>query len=1056
MNDFSPKSSLNKTQQPVVTTKTPLSKNNVMSQIRYQISRGKVRHVDDALDLDLTYITDRIIAMSFPASGLDAAYRNSSIDIAIMLQEKHGNNYRVFNVSERRYDISKLNNQVLDLGWPDHLAPPLERLISIINSIDSWLSADDHNVAVVHCKGGKNRTGVVISAYIQFNKFCPSPQAALDWFALRRYYDAKFGGVTQPSQKRVMFLKHIIIHGIPNFDGKGGCRPFARIYQGYQLVHTSPVYVANSKSDSIVMNFHRLALSGDIMVKCCQKGSIPALQDTVFRCQFNIDAVNEFRLVLQKKDLDEAYKDRRFPSCCSVEFIFAPEKGDEISSQEKHLTAAFNSLISELDQEDLFSSPMQTTSTFEGRTHLMKSGSDYDQGILISKPERESGSHETEHSSARIVHLEDNSFKGLQKCHMASPSQHEGCVKSFAAPNHIPGPINGNPYALVDRTLFSKTKSNRNNNKSKMMHQSQSPKSFDLSKGINDLDNLLSDLGFLTSSCKNETSKSTMMNRDENHNIQHDGNNENKTASHQTTITSKLPTINVVGTEAITKSASVCYHEPSGRHEKEAPQKPSLPARTSSFGAVGRHHHNHRSGSLGRSDSSENGYSLADSPGNPHPKVYQSQSSESDDVFRVDGPVSPTVAEMLNELSQSPLSTESNYWRNKRTRHFTTKYDNDSESAASELSCDKTANADGAGGDGEFYQGRVRDHVKQFNRILSAPDPSKVGTGVPMPGLVQGIDFEEKISKFNYRSLAPGQCGPVPERLYMAGGPPKKIIYEADEEEHVPVEATVNETKADEALFIPCYADRPAAYYLNEHEKAKKRGMKLSNGNIHHHNHHQHSYHQDARSEEIASNEPQLHNNNHLFIENPCEIIINNNKPRARAGSDSAYEDSIRSSSVASTSLASTTQPKCPRNELSKSSGRGSHTSSITSFDDEDSSGYARIEDFPLVKEKAKKSPSPTMIESKGVIEDEVIAVSHTLPQQCLPSRLNKQLPEIKSKKDLSLAVYQTNYLPGLTNGQPTVLSSSQIDIEDESFQSEATSPAVSPAQDKAYLTLNR
>lgn len=33
-------------------------------------------------------------------------------------------------------------------------------------------------------------------------KFIFSPQAALDWFALRRFYDSKFGGVTQPSQKR--------------------------------------------------------------------------------------------------------------------------------------------------------------------------------------------------------------------------------------------------------------------------------------------------------------------------------------------------------------------------------------------------------------------------------------------------------------------------------------------------------------------------------------------------------------------------------------------------------------------------------------------------------------------------------------------------------------------------------------------------------------------------------------------------------------------------------------------------------------------------------------
>ena len=53
-----------------------------------------------------------ILAMSFPASGLESTYRNSLADVASMLRQNHGSKYMVFNVSERRYDISKLNNQV--------------------------------------------------------------------------------------------------------------------------------------------------------------------------------------------------------------------------------------------------------------------------------------------------------------------------------------------------------------------------------------------------------------------------------------------------------------------------------------------------------------------------------------------------------------------------------------------------------------------------------------------------------------------------------------------------------------------------------------------------------------------------------------------------------------------------------------------------------------------------------------------------------------------------------------------------------------------------------
>ncbi len=84
-------------------------------------------------------------AMSYPASGVESTYRNNLKDVAKMLRTKHQESYmvsrwccvqsaghllflQIFNLSERSYDISKFNNQVLDFGWPDHLAPSLERL----------------------------------------------------------------------------------------------------------------------------------------------------------------------------------------------------------------------------------------------------------------------------------------------------------------------------------------------------------------------------------------------------------------------------------------------------------------------------------------------------------------------------------------------------------------------------------------------------------------------------------------------------------------------------------------------------------------------------------------------------------------------------------------------------------------------------------------------------------------------------------------------------------------------------------------------------------------
>jgi hypothetical protein len=57
---------------------------------RHLISKHqrKARFIDESFDLDLTYITDRIIAMSFPATGMEATYRNKLDDVAAMLKEK--------------------------------------------------------------------------------------------------------------------------------------------------------------------------------------------------------------------------------------------------------------------------------------------------------------------------------------------------------------------------------------------------------------------------------------------------------------------------------------------------------------------------------------------------------------------------------------------------------------------------------------------------------------------------------------------------------------------------------------------------------------------------------------------------------------------------------------------------------------------------------------------------------------------------------------------------------------------------------------------------------
>lgn len=88
----------------------------------------------------MTYITERIIAMAFPASGFfEKTYRNSIDDVASYFNEYHPQNYMVINVSSRRYNYAPFENRVIEYEWPDHQAPPITTLFDLANRAYQFL-----------------------------------------------------------------------------------------------------------------------------------------------------------------------------------------------------------------------------------------------------------------------------------------------------------------------------------------------------------------------------------------------------------------------------------------------------------------------------------------------------------------------------------------------------------------------------------------------------------------------------------------------------------------------------------------------------------------------------------------------------------------------------------------------------------------------------------------------------------------------------------------------------------------------------------------------------
>uniref|UniRef100_A0A8D3BN24 Tensin 1 n=1 Tax=Scophthalmus maximus TaxID=52904 RepID=A0A8D3BN24_SCOMX len=282
--------------------------------------------MEESYEVDLVYITERIISVSFPAGADEHSYTTNLKEVATMLRSKHGEHYLMLNLSDRRNDLSQLNHK---FGWPDHHAPALDKICSMCKAIDTWLNGDPHNVVVLH------------------NKVKHADQA-LDRFAMRRFYEDKALPVGQPSQRRYvqyfngllsghikinnkpLFLHHVIMHGIPNFEAKGGCRPFLKIYQAMQPVYTSGIYnVQGDSNTSICITIEPgLLLKGDILLKCYHKRYRNPNRDVIFRVQFHTCAIHDLGVVFGKSELDDTFKDERFPEYGKVEFVFsyAPEK----------------------------------------------------------------------------------------------------------------------------------------------------------------------------------------------------------------------------------------------------------------------------------------------------------------------------------------------------------------------------------------------------------------------------------------------------------------------------------------------------------------------------------------------------------------------------------------------------------------------------------------------------------------------------------------------------------------------------------------------------------
>uniref|UniRef100_A0A8C9YTM6 Auxilin n=1 Tax=Sander lucioperca TaxID=283035 RepID=A0A8C9YTM6_SANLU len=205
-------------------------------------------------ELDIAYITSRIIVMTYPAESVQIGYQNHIEDIRSFLDSRHADHYTVFNLSQRNYRGAKFSNRVSECNWPSRQAPSLHNLFAVCKNMHNWLKQNPKNVCVITCSDGRALSGVLVCAMFCFCHLFNNPIPAMQllsakrpgsglWPSHHRYIGYVCSMVSEkpslPHSKPLM-IKGLTITPVPCFNKqRSGCRPFCDVLIGETKIFTT-------------------------------------------------------------------------------------------------------------------------------------------------------------------------------------------------------------------------------------------------------------------------------------------------------------------------------------------------------------------------------------------------------------------------------------------------------------------------------------------------------------------------------------------------------------------------------------------------------------------------------------------------------------------------------------------------------------------------------------------------------------------------------------------------------------------------------------------------
>ncbi|KAJ8920099.1 hypothetical protein NQ315_011754 [Exocentrus adspersus] len=350
-------------------------------------------------DLDINYITSRIIAMPFPSEGFESTYKTNHIeDVRLFLDTRHPNyKYSVYNLSRRPYQGKFGQARIVDcaFAYPEHFrAPLLNSLYQLCEDIFQFLAGDSRNVVVVHCTDGKATSATLISGLLIYAGLFEVPEDALQMFAVKRcppnmrsselrylYYlaDIVRNPPIYPHYKPVMLIS-LQMQPVP----LDGCRPYLEVFSEnrcvlstlqdyermrlYNVVEGKCLLPVNATvcGDVCVVVYHARNLLGGVMTQ----GKATGIK--ICQIQFHTGFIPEEETCLRytKSDLDELAEGQ--------------------DHYQDRFTVSLNVFVTDAERKPSQPAPWQTDQTKRTLDSVFSSQIEKDETVdnFVSKPSR--------------------------------------------------------------------------------------------------------------------------------------------------------------------------------------------------------------------------------------------------------------------------------------------------------------------------------------------------------------------------------------------------------------------------------------------------------------------------------------------------------------------------------------------------------------------------------------------------------------------------------------------------------------------------------------------